>query len=153
MSEKSGKKVVRSLGGAGSTTQSKGRGAGGPPPNVKYGGQAAVAYVPPARREAAKEARPKSEEQPAAQTTRRPVASKPDPTPVVEAPPVAGNIFESTITLTLNKLLSSDEWPMYVSQERVPNTADRRVVNGVYIHKSWLPTPAPAKLKLRFEKA
>ena len=152
MSEKSGKKVVRSLGGAGSTTQSKGRGAGGPPANVKYGGQAAVAYVPPARTEQARQAAA-AEEQPPAQAARRPATAKPDATPVVEAPPVAGNIFESTITLSLNKLLSSDEWPMYVSQERVPNTADRRVVNGVYIHKSWLPTPAPAKLKLRFEKA
>jgi hypothetical protein len=69
-----------------------------------------------------------------------------------ETPAEAGDIFESTITLTLNKLLSSDDWPVYVSQERVPNTADRRVINSIYIHRSWLPTPTPAKLKVRFEK-
>jgi hypothetical protein len=143
--------------------QSGARGAGGPPPNIPYGGQARVVYTPPGRSESAPAAPPS---RPAAE----PSDSGSGPAKKIPAsrsryggvapgrPLTAGRarIFAGEVEVRLEKPPHGDpdaEWPMYVSTEKVAGTADRSVLNGVYIHRSWLPDPLPERLRLRFEPA
>ena len=67
----------------------------------------------------------------------------------------SGRIFESELEVQLDKRYGDpdSDWPMYVSEETVAGTADRHVLNGIYIHRSWLPTPLPEKMRVKFERA
>jgi len=66
-----------------------------------------------------------------------------------------GSVFDGVFELRLQKPPYGDpsgDWPMYVSTQKVADTADRRVLSGIYIHRSWLPAPPPEKMRVRFEQ-
>jgi hypothetical protein len=145
---------------AGTSRGGGGRGAGGPPPNVAYGGQARQAYIPPGQGA-----------RPAVRNLEDVVGGKkPEPAPAKRMPAARSKygstaplkqltparIFESAYVVQLAKPPYGDptgEWPMYVSTQKLPDTADRGAINGIYIHRTWLPDPPPEKLRVKFEPA
>ena len=145
--------------------QRGGRGVGGPPPNVVYGGQAEVAYVPPAKSGPAARPAPRGTDAPAkapptSSAPQKKVPAKPSRygsvAPGKSLTGAGARIFAGEIVVQLEKPPYGDpdsDWPMYVSVQKLPDSADRGAINGVYIHRSWLPDPPPAKLRLKFEPA
>ncbi|MPZ48513.1 MAG: hypothetical protein GEU75_04230 [Dehalococcoidia bacterium] len=138
------------------------RGMGGPPPNVRYGGEAQSVYTPPSRRESASGESSSGSKPTANKATspkspvKRQASSKSRYGSITPLKPLAkARIFESALTLNLDAKNSdvNGDWPMYISSQKLPDSADRSIVNGVYIHRSWLPTPLPEKIKVKFEPA
>jgi len=147
---------------AGTSKGSGGRGAGGPPPNVAYGGQARQAYIPPsqAARPAVRNLQdmPAGEKAPPASAKRTPATKSKygSMAPLKQLTPGSGRIFESAYVVQLAKPPYGDptgDWPMYVSTQKIHDTAERSAINGIYIHRTWLPDPPPDKLRVKFEPA